>query len=322
MVLGRDPGARQGASDRSASGPGKQGVASTPEGTVYSAAEGLPIRIFIFTPFIALVLVMVGVTAIVALRAQRRCGPAGDEAPPGSVGAHSYPAGRLPVTFAVADRRPARPLPRLFCCEASPPARTAVPSSSTGPARSIASSALDGDPVVESAVAGLARHTSPAGSPRSDGVPVRSFDGEAAVAGNVADIRDVRIQRRHHGPSLDSGHGDARSLLSSRRARGWQPFGHGLRRGAGAVPRAGRGAGVNGDRPAPAHRARHAGHGRGDSERTGARQQARGTGSPGAVVQRLGGRLRSTTSFFFFFFFFFFFRTTHLEALVASRTSS
>ena len=30
--------------------------------------EGLPIRIFIFTPFIALVLVMVGVTAIVALR--------------------------------------------------------------------------------------------------------------------------------------------------------------------------------------------------------------------------------------------------------------
>ena len=30
--------------------------------------EGLPIRIFIFTPFIALVLVMVGATAIVALR--------------------------------------------------------------------------------------------------------------------------------------------------------------------------------------------------------------------------------------------------------------
>ena len=31
-------------------------------------SEGLPIRVFIFTPFIALVLVMVGVTAIVALQ--------------------------------------------------------------------------------------------------------------------------------------------------------------------------------------------------------------------------------------------------------------
>ena len=30
--------------------------------------EGLPIRIFIFSPFIALVLVMVGATAVVALR--------------------------------------------------------------------------------------------------------------------------------------------------------------------------------------------------------------------------------------------------------------
>ncbi len=40
----------------------------TTPGDVAPVHEGLPIRIFIFTPFIALVLVMVGATAIVALR--------------------------------------------------------------------------------------------------------------------------------------------------------------------------------------------------------------------------------------------------------------
>ena len=112
MVLGGDPRTRQGARDWGQ----RMDLGSRPRQTPGDAdpvQEGLPIRIFIFTPFIALVLVMVGATAIVALRS------ADDDAARlatrlhrGSVGEHPHAAGRLPGTFAVADRRPAQRRPR------------------------------------------------------------------------------------------------------------------------------------------------------------------------------------------------------------------
>ncbi len=162
--------------------------------------EGLPIRIFIFTPFVALVLVMVGATAIVALQS------ADDDAAMLATRLHEaisanirlrlddYRAGS-PSPTGIQRRRPSSP-----CCEARLSARKAGPSSSTAPARSIASSASDGDPVVENAIAALARHTGPSGrSGSSDRVSVRSRHGEAAVAGNVADLRE-RLSRRRRRP--------------------------------------------------------------------------------------------------------------------------
>ena len=106
------------------------------------------------------------------------------------------------------------------CCEARPSARMVEPSSSTD------TGAIDRlvrsrrrRPVVESAVAGLAQqHGSVGHVRRCDGVPVRSRDGEAALAGNVADLRDD-VSRRQRGPSLDSRHGHAGSVLSGGRAR-------------------------------------------------------------------------------------------------------
>ena len=67
MVLGGDPRTRQRARDwqqRLDLGSRRAGR----RGDATPVQEGLPIRIFIFTPFIALVLVMVGATAMVALR--------------------------------------------------------------------------------------------------------------------------------------------------------------------------------------------------------------------------------------------------------------
>ena len=66
---------------------------------------------------------------------------------------------------------------------------------------------------------------------------------------------------------------------------------------AGALPRAGRGAGVDGDRAAPAHRARDAGHGsRADLSDAGAGQQAAGAGRPRAIVQRHGRQAQDRRS--------------------------
>ena len=62
----RSPGGSGNARSGATRGPGNRAAAR--DGTAPSVREGLPIRIFIFTPFIALLLVMVGATAIVALQ--------------------------------------------------------------------------------------------------------------------------------------------------------------------------------------------------------------------------------------------------------------
>ena len=68
LVLGGDPRPRPGARARGRRVDLGERPRRRRRATRTWSSEGLPIRIFIFTPFIALVLVMVGVTAIVALR--------------------------------------------------------------------------------------------------------------------------------------------------------------------------------------------------------------------------------------------------------------
>ena len=140
----------------------------------------------------------------------------------------------------------------------------------------------------------LARHTGPSGLSaaatefRFDHVTAKPLSRETWLTYATTYRDDSRR------PSLDSGHGHAGSVLSGGRAHRQQPFGDGVRAGAGALPRAGRGTGVDGDRAAPAHRARDAGDGARRPERAGAGQQAGGAGRPRAIVQRHGGRLKTS----------------------------
>src|SRR5262245_51394980 len=132
-------------------------------GDADAVPEGLPIRIFIFLPFIALVLVMVGATAIVALRT------ADDDATRLATRLHhemsvnmrmrldDYLA-RSPAPIA-SQREDA--LAALLRSQAVGTNGRAFILDRTG--KIIVSSAPDGDPVVESAVAALARHTGPSG---------------------------------------------------------------------------------------------------------------------------------------------------------------
>ena len=62
----KSPDASENARSGATTGSGNRAVAG--HGSADPVQEGLPIRIFIFTPFIALLLVMVGATAIVALQ--------------------------------------------------------------------------------------------------------------------------------------------------------------------------------------------------------------------------------------------------------------
>jgi two-component system sensor histidine kinase/response regulator len=136
------------------------GGGSTPR-TARPPQEGLPIRIFLFTPFIALVLVMVGITAFVALRS------AGDDAAKLATRLHQevsagirarldeYLAQSSPVD---ATRKAA--LVSLLQDKAFGTDGRAFVLDDAGDL--VASSAPDGDPVVRAAMASLAAHmTSP-----------------------------------------------------------------------------------------------------------------------------------------------------------------
>ena len=155
-------------------------------GNADAVQEGLPIRIFIFTPFIALVLVMVGATAIVALRS------ADDDAAKLATNLHQAMSANIRMRLDDYLARSPSPvgaqredaLVSLLRSQAVGTKGRAFILDRTG--KMIASSAPVGDPVVESAVAALARHTGPSGlSAPCDGVPVRLRHGKAALAGNV-----------------------------------------------------------------------------------------------------------------------------------------
>ena len=124
--------------------------------------EGLPILIFIFTPFIALVLVMVGATAIVALRS------ADDDAARLATRLHQEMSANIRMRLdAYLVRSPDLDAERH---EALVPLLRSQGIGSEGRAFlldhtgvMIASSAPDDDPVVRSAVAGLAQYLGPSG---------------------------------------------------------------------------------------------------------------------------------------------------------------
>ncbi len=125
--------------------------------------EGLPIRIFIFTPFILLVLVMVGATAIAALRS------ADDDAATLATRLHHEMSVNLRMRLGDYLARAASPIDAQGEDTLVSMLRSQAVGTNgrafilDGSGKMIASSAPDGDPVVESAVAALARHTGPSG---------------------------------------------------------------------------------------------------------------------------------------------------------------
>jgi PAS domain S-box-containing protein len=125
--------------------------------------EGLPIRIFIFSPFIALLLVMIGATAIVALRT------ADDDAVTLATRLHHEMSVNIRMRLddylarspSPMDPRREDALVSLLRSQAVGTNGRAFILDRTG--KIIVSSAPDGDPVVASAVAALARHAGPSG---------------------------------------------------------------------------------------------------------------------------------------------------------------
>ena len=138
------------------------GRGNTP-GVAKPVQVGLPIRIFIFTPFIALVLVMVGATAMVALRS------ADDDAARLATRLHQEASASIRMRLddylarspSQTDAQRKSALVSLLRSQAIGSDGRAFILDSTG--AMIASSAPDGDLVVESAVAGLAQQTGASG---------------------------------------------------------------------------------------------------------------------------------------------------------------
>jgi signal transduction histidine kinase len=133
-------------------------------GKIDRIKEGLPIRIFIFAPFIALMLVMVGVTAVVVLRS------ADDDSAMLATRLHQQVAtnirmqldGYLERSPSPADAEREGTLASLLRSQAVGTNGRAFILDRSG--KMIASSAPTGDPVVESAVAALAEHTGSSGA--------------------------------------------------------------------------------------------------------------------------------------------------------------
>ena len=132
-------------------------------GSMGLAREGVPIRIFLFMPFVALVLVMVGITAMVALRS------AGDDAARLATRLHQEASAGIRMRLddylarsaSQTDAQRADALVPLLRSQAIGAEGRAFIIDDTGAV--IASSATSGDAVVASAVAGLAQHTGPSG---------------------------------------------------------------------------------------------------------------------------------------------------------------
>ena len=110
------------------------GRGTTP-GDAVPVQEGLPVRVFIFTPFIALALVLVGATAIIALRSAEN--DAARLATRLHQGGRKTSACSWTTTWRRRRRRrmPSAPPASSSCCGGRPSARMVEPSSSTERAR-------------------------------------------------------------------------------------------------------------------------------------------------------------------------------------------
>lgn len=139
-----------------------------------AAHEGLPIRIFVFAPFIALLLLMVGATAIVALQT------ADDDATMLATRLHQAMSENIRLQLDDYLARPAPPagvqredsLESLLRSQAVGTNGRAVILDMAG--KTVASSASADDAVVASAIAALARRTGPSGL--SSGTTEFQFD--------------------------------------------------------------------------------------------------------------------------------------------------
>jgi PAS domain S-box-containing protein len=162
--------------------------------------EGVPIRMLILMPFIALVLVMVGATAYVTLRsaeddAARLAGRLHREV---STNIRMRLDDYLARSLSPADARRHDDLVRLLRSQALGTDGRAFILDGTG--ATIASSAPEGDPVVESAIAGLARRTGPSATSESarefrfDHVTARPLSRETWVTYATA-YRDDSVAR-------------------------------------------------------------------------------------------------------------------------------
>ena len=157
--------------------------------------EGLPIRIFIFAPFIALVLVMVGATAIVALRT------ADDDAAMLATRLHQAMSAniRLQLDDYLARSPPPTGVQREDTLDSLLRSQAV---GTNGRAFILDMNRQDGRLVRfrrrsggrERDCRSRAAHRSVGPVCSGDRVPVRSCHGEAALAGNVADLRD-RVSR-------------------------------------------------------------------------------------------------------------------------------
>ena len=168
------------------------------QGKADAGHEGLPIRIFIFTPFIALVLLMVGATAIVALRS------ADDDALMLATKLHQQMSVNLRMQLDdYLARAPSLPdtqreLASLLQGQAVGTKGRAFIRDGSG--KTIASSAPDGDAVVESAAAALARHAgsstlaAPATEFQFDHVTAKPLSRETWLA-HAATYRDDSTDR-------------------------------------------------------------------------------------------------------------------------------
>ena len=249
-----------------------------------------PIRIFIFAPFIALVLVMVGATAIVALQT------ADDDAQMLATRLHQAMSAniRLQLDDYVARSPPPAGVQReetldsLLRSQAVGTNGRAIILDMTG--KTVASSASAGDPVVATAIAALAQHTGPSGL--SGGATEFQFDHVTAKPLSRETWLTYATAYRDHGTGHDWILMTAMPeiVLSGGFTQGQQPFRDGAGRGASARSCVERGVGVHGDRATPAHGPRDANDGRRGHERPGARRQIGGAGCPRGIVQRHGGQ--------------------------------
>jgi PAS domain S-box-containing protein len=140
----------------------ESGRSEAPE-KITPVQERFPIRIFIFAPFIVLVLVMVGATAIVALQT------ADDDARMLATKLHQAMSANIRLQLDDYVARPPPPaglqreetLDSLLRSQAVGTNGRAIILDMTG--KTVASSASAGDPVVANAIAALTQHTGPSG---------------------------------------------------------------------------------------------------------------------------------------------------------------